>query len=242
MDTPPHSQPVDQTSLFCRLPLPVLENIGLEVSVVNPLGPPTDLVSLLLTCKHVHSFLGFPHNRHLYARIFRAKFDYRAAFRRFGARATYTANLANQLRIYCQCLTHIRRGDIMSNHTPRFLWAAFLMMVESDGKNEAQLLEWAGLKTFADRFVRERLWEGRDNYNGWPAESVTNSLALWLMWLTTDEGAFSRHEVPDCRVLTVSFRIHALFVYRWVTTPMSGFIRNSFPLSISLRYAARRNT
>lgn len=130
----------------------------------------------------------------------------------------------------------------MSNHTPRFLWAAFLMMVESDGKNEAQLLEWAGLKTFADRFVRERLWEGRDNYNGWPAESVTNSLALWLMWLTTDEGAFSRHEVPDCRVLTVSFRIHALFVYRWVTTPMSGFIRNSFPLSISLRYAARRNT
>ena len=202
-----HNAALDQHCAFCRLPSTVLENIALETCVVEPLGPPSDLVPLLLTCKHIYVQLAFLYNRHFYARIFRAKFDTRAALRRLGSRASYTANLANQLRIWCQCLTHIKRGDIMSSQTPKFLWAAFFMMVESDGKNEAQLLEWADLKTFVDRFVRERLWESRDDYHGWPAESSVNALALWLMWLTTDEGAFFRR-VPDPRALTASFRVY----------------------------------
>ncbi|KAI0095185.1 hypothetical protein BDY19DRAFT_902185 [Irpex rosettiformis] len=71
-------------------------------------------------------------------------------------------------------------------------------MVENDGKNEAHLLEWADLKSFADRVVRERLWEGRERCNGWPEESNMNALALWLMWLTTDEDTL-QNETPEAR-------------------------------------------
>lgn len=181
-----------QCSLFCQLPAVILENIGLEVTVVDPLGPPTDLIALLQTCKHIHRVLAFETNRYLYARIFKAKFDTRAAFRRFGARGTYTSNLALQLRIYSACLKRIRAADIHAPTVHKDLWICFFMMVESDGKNETQLLEYAGLKTFIDTLVRERLWDARDNHNGWPAESNFNALALWLMWFTTDEGAFSR--------------------------------------------------
>lgn len=181
-----------QSSAFCKLPAVILESIGLEVTVVDPLGPPKDLIALLLTCKHIYHVLAFDNNRHLYARIFSCKFDTRAAYRRFGARAAYTSNLAHQLKVYSACLKRIRHGDIHAPSLTKDLWISFFMMVESDGKNEAQLIEWARLHTFVDRLVRERLWEGRENHNGWPAESNLNALALWLMWFTTDEGAFSR--------------------------------------------------
>lgn len=62
---------------------------------------------------------------------------------------------------------------------------AFIMMTENDGRNERQLAA-AGLADYVERFVLERLWEGKDSTNQWPAESTINALALWLMWFTTD--------------------------------------------------------
>lgn len=208
----------DQPSPFCKLPLSILENICLEVAVINPLGPPVDLIPLLQTCKSIYRSLAWQFDRHLYARIFRAKFDTRAAIRRMGARAGYTSHLAKQLPIYSQCLKRIRKGDIHASTVHKDLWTCFLMMVESDGKNEAQLVEWAGLTTFIDRVVRERLWEGRDDHHGWPAESSFNALALWLMWFTTDDGAFSRRPVEyhalNTFISALSYLVRVMRHYR----------------------------
>lgn len=62
------------------------------------------------------------------------------------------------------------------------------MLMEDDGKNRCQL-DAAGLPDFVDRFVRERLYE--KSVEGWPAENEVNSLAIWLLWLTATEGAFT---------------------------------------------------
>ncbi|KAI0789567.1 hypothetical protein C8Q75DRAFT_807191 [Abortiporus biennis] len=129
-------------------------------------------------------------------------FDFRAANRRFGARATYSRNLAVQLKTYCTVLKHVRRGaqgtEVLSPEelTSQF-WTAFCMLSENDGRNERQLA-WAGLREFVDRFVRTRLWEGRENHNNWPAESNLNALALWLLWFVTDEETLAA-ETPEQR-------------------------------------------
>ncbi|GJE89645.1 hypothetical protein PsYK624_057490 [Phanerochaete sordida] len=182
-----------------KLPFTILEHIGLEVAVVDPLGPPSDLISLLCTCRHIHSCLSFDNNRHLYARIFRQKFDTRAVVRRFGDRCTRLNTTAAQLKVYCELLKRIRRGDTAADPETikvDFRMALF-MFLENDGRNEAQL-QWAGLGAFVDRFVRTRLREGCDQTAGWPPESEMNALALWLLWFTTDEVTL-REETADAR-------------------------------------------
>lgn len=186
---------VAQTSPLCRLPFDILENIGVEVTAVDPLGPPKDLVPLLLTCKAIHNALSFNRNPHLYARIFRCRFDVRASKRRFSDPAHFSSNLAQQLRVYSASLSRIRRGDPSYPMVGQDLWSAFFLMAENDGRNEAQL-EWAGLRAFIARFVGETLWLGREIYHGWPAERSESALALWLMWATSDAGEFSRCSVP----------------------------------------------
>ncbi len=73
-------------------------------------------------------------------------------------------------------------------------------MMENDGRNAAQLMEWAGLKLFVDRFVRTRLLDGATN--GWPRENIINSLAVWLLYATTDEGVFLPYTLLPSRLLT----------------------------------------
>lgn len=184
MDAPQHA------SRFCAIPTTILEQILQETALVNPLGPPADIVPLLQTCRYLHHVLSLNNNRHLYARIFRSMFDYRAASRRFGPRACYSSNLAVQLKKYCSTLRRIRHANLDSDTLNLDLWNAFFMMMENDGRNAAQL-EWAGLKPFVDRLVRERLWHGREASHDWPAENTVNALALWLMWFTTDQGTSS---------------------------------------------------
>jgi hypothetical protein len=60
------------------------------------------------------------------------------------------------------------------------------MLIENDGKNRYHL-EQAGLPDFVDSFVRERLYQ--DAPDGWPADNEINSLALWLLWLSSSEGS-----------------------------------------------------
>jgi hypothetical protein len=67
---------------------------------------------------------------------------------------------------------------------------AFMMMLEDDGRNYRQLVEWARADVFAEEYVRKRLYEGREENDGWPVEKMENSCAVWLMWMFTTEGTF----------------------------------------------------
>ncbi|KAH9950972.1 hypothetical protein B0H21DRAFT_776357 [Amylocystis lapponica] len=222
-----------QSSILCTVPVTILENIAFEVTVLDALGPPSDLVSLLLTCKYVYGCLSFDNCRALYARIFRCKFDHRAAFRRMGSRATYSSNLAKQLRVYSLALQRIRRSDIQSEYLVDDLWTAFIMCTENDGKNEAQL-ERAGLSSLLDNLVRTRLWEDREHSNGWPAESTLNALAIWLIWFTIDYDKLVTQSPEQRKELMDLIRPYVLTALRYPSfhAPDNHF---DFPLNRALQ-------
>ncbi|KAI0308340.1 hypothetical protein B0F90DRAFT_1807544 [Multifurca ochricompacta] len=182
-------------SPLLRIPVEILERIGLEVALLHPLGPPVDLIALLCTCNYVHHTLSFHRSKDLYAKIFRAMFDVDAPRRRFGRSVLHSRFLASQLKTYCITLQRIRRGDIFALDVEDVLRTAFIILTENDGKNRAQL-EWANTYDFVSKFVRHRLWQ--DTVNGWPRDTPLHSLALWVMWSMTD-GNILAHETQDDR-------------------------------------------
>ena len=163
---------------LCALPLEVAEQIAHRVALLDLLGPPSHLVSLLAAHPSLNSALSIKTNSNLYASIFRAKFDYRAPGRRLSEAATRSPALANQLKRYCLTLKNIRRGD---KFLLKDFYRAFCMCSENDGRN-AEQLQWAGLAAYVERYVFEHLWDGRDEYHHWPVESGENAFALWLYW------------------------------------------------------------
>ncbi|KAH0837755.1 hypothetical protein J3R83DRAFT_5931 [Lanmaoa asiatica] len=173
------------SSPILRLPLELLEKIVLDLRD-DPTSPPSPFLPLLLTSKHFYTSLSFKSNNHLYARMFRICFDESAPARRLGD--LNAAGLCIQLRANYDALKCIRRRDIRADNIVQTFWTCFSMMMENDGKNRCQL-DAAGLPDFVDSFVRERLYE--NSLDGWPAENEINSLAIWLLWLTTTEGAFT---------------------------------------------------
>lgn len=213
-----------RASPLFRVPIEILERIGLEVALLSPLGPPVDLIPLLCTCKYVNYNLSFHRSKDLYAKIFRGMFDVDAPRRRFGRRAIHSRFLASQLKTYCITLQRIRRGDISSPDVEDILRTAFILLTENDGKNRAQL-EWANTYSFVNNFVRHRLWQ--DSVNGWPRDTPLHSLALWVMWCMTDGGVppstqSIQHPFPSLLIffqtslhtklrMTVMISLHAFF-------------------------------
>lgn len=176
---------MSSSSSLTTVPYEVLSRIALETACIDVLGPPSHLPALLRTCKHVYFSIG--RSAALFASIFKARFDTTAPRRRFGPLALLSQNLALQLQSYCRALRWLRLGDIYSPTLENDLWIAYIMMMENDGKNAAQLKEYARLPDFVNRLVRTRLPESRGEGN-WPEESDTVNLSLWLMWMCTDTG------------------------------------------------------
>ena len=174
------------SSPLCVLPPDVLEHIAFLLAIADPVGAPCPLVSLLCTCSHVHDHLSFSRNVHLYARIFRAKFDHRAPARRLCEEATYASALAAQLVHYSRALTNIRRGDIYSPSLLSDFYRLFTLCLENDGRNARQL-QWARCPDFLHRYIIHRLWADRANSHGWPLESPENAFALWLYFFSLDD-------------------------------------------------------
>lgn len=167
-----------------RLPNELIQNIAFLIVAHDPLGPPKALIPLLLSSKRLHDALLSP-SPALKARIFRLKFDTSAVSRR--SFSPYDLHLADQLEFYCGILQIIKNKDVYHEDVVDLLLAIYMMMLDNDGKNFAQL-QSAGIAEFIDKFIRLRLWEGRmESPNaGWPVASVANRCALWIAWLTMD--------------------------------------------------------
>jgi hypothetical protein len=94
---------------FDTIPHELLENIALFAVTSDPLGPPRELVPLLLVNRRMHGALSSTSNPHLHARIFAAKFDTAALVRRLGpGTATRAPKLAAELRRRCVQLGWLR--------------------------------------------------------------------------------------------------------------------------------------
>ncbi|KAF8799856.1 hypothetical protein BYT27DRAFT_6848701 [Phlegmacium glaucopus] len=167
-------------SLFSKLPLEIISQFSFILLADQPLGPPHGLLPIALTCR---SFNAIVTSKQFLAKLCRFKFDVRAINRRsFHPR---DRDLADELIRCCFLLKEIRRADVAETESvvDDTLWASYILMLNNDGKNYAQL-QHAGLDAYVDKFVMTRLWEGRESNQGWPLDSANNSLALWLMWMT----------------------------------------------------------
>ncbi|KAL4068843.1 hypothetical protein V8B97DRAFT_754883 [Scleroderma yunnanense] len=210
-------------SPLCRLPLELLEAIATHIVADSPIAA---LLPLQLTCKYVHKALSIHTNSHFYASLFTDRFDVSAASRRFGSQAGNSSALVSELMIYSCAIQDIRCGNIHARGVLDAFWIAFKMLTEDDGKNR-RALEAAGLPDFVDRFVRERLYE-RD-INGWPAESDINSLALWLLWLTSSEERLQAESPAQRSQLTRLILPFVLMPIRYPVT-YAPYVHFSLPL------------
>lgn len=106
-------------------------------------GPPSNLVSLLLTCRKFNDSLNQVANPRLYARLFRAKFDTEAIARRFGRAALASRNLADELvrrfvllgrmrlAVRQGRLTMSESGSRAQEEITENLWLAYMMLMEN---------------------------------------------------------------------------------------------------------------
>lgn len=56
-------------------------------------------------------------------------------------------------------------------------------MLENDGRNERQLVEWAHVYQYLHRFTIVRLEAGRADPSSWFNDSEVTALTLWLWWM-----------------------------------------------------------
>ncbi|GLB43740.1 putative imidazolonepropionase activity [Lyophyllum shimeji] len=206
-----------------RLPLEIFDAIALELTALEPVGPPSILLPLMLTCKALHALLVPQTNPALYARVFRQKFDVAAVTRR--AFRPTPIQCVDQMHQYFAALRVFRRRDLYPAAAPgeemldidveAALQIGVVMMLEDDGKNAMQLVQWGHADEFVDSFVRTRLYEDAEENDGWPLESSRNAHALWLMWLLTTEESLLK-ESPTRRAQLMQLLLPFVYVpYRY---------------------------
>ena len=194
------------------VPQEVLEHIAFFAASADPIGPPADLVPLLLANRRLAAALSSASNPHLHARIFAAKFDARAPLRRLGPRATAPAQLAadlrrrfvllQRIRMHVGCFVHSTAAATATATDPddpeahqlvsEMLWTVYVMMLENDGRNERQLREYAHM----DAWLRD-YWFDPSGASGariaiasnqWPRNTELSAVAMWLFWFLLRPG------------------------------------------------------
>ena len=193
------------SSIFDRVPNELLTNIAYYATCGNPLGPPSDLLSLLLVNRRFASTLSESGNRRLYADVFASKFDLAPYIRHLGIERATPAHLTEELNRRCRLLRNIRQKKPCRINDTRFtpdetrsmhemLWLAYLMLLESEGLNELQLRQYAHLDQWLKTFWFEA--DGAScatlaiQENDWPPNTDLASLAMWSYWFMFTPGAF----------------------------------------------------
>lgn len=179
------------------VPQEVLEHIAFFTATQTFLGPPAALLPLLSTCRRIYERLSISSNHHLYARVFDQKFDAPHIVSRLGIGQITPMAVAHELKQRCIYLQRIRARldssvdghaiDGNDNEMLRdLLFHAYLMMLDNQGKNEAQLRGYAGM----DGWLREYWFDDRGASHAmssirtdrWPPNDEKTSLAMWLFW------------------------------------------------------------
>jgi hypothetical protein len=121
------------------------------------------------------------------------KFDQAAPVRRLGQLSKEQVRLEFRQRV--TALRCFRRGDAYDPQLPDALWRAYLMVLEDEGRNSAQL-RGAGLLPLLQSYIRHRLRNPAKN-DGWPLEDETNTLVVVLFFLLSSQGKAFASSMPE---------------------------------------------
>jgi hypothetical protein len=177
------------------MPSEVLSHIALDtVSIPTSIPTPRELTtvrSLVLTGRTFHQNLSPEHNPHMYANIFRLMFDVEAIRRRTGAATVVASAFALELKQRVETLKRIKSSldDAECNEDIRHalstdLVRAFMMMVEDDGKNRHQLVEFVDARRIPKHLVDHASRQGQITCDR--AQNAGLSLIVALVWMTSN--------------------------------------------------------
>jgi hypothetical protein len=193
-----------------NVPHEILEHIAFFSGISPILGPPSTIPALLTLNRKIYAVLSPSRNPHVYARIFAAKFDTSALFRRFGTSEISAQTLALLLKDRCTILKRIRaktdclrtkpaeveldepaRWTTEEGFLDKILLTCYKMMLENDGKNEQQLRhfglgEWLNAYWFDPDGASFAIMALRASR--WPVSDDRAALAMWLFWFMLDSG------------------------------------------------------
>lgn len=164
----------------------ILQKIAHFAILSTPRGPPRDFYSLSLVCRASNRILSIS-SAQLYTDIFFHNFDPQLPKHRL-SKSVFQENAKKELERRFTALKTFSRGNLDDPDLTEAFWIAYLMLEDSGAsqKNFQQLIG-AGLRVFLDRFLRNRLYDGSKENNGWPLPSEKNSLAIALFWLSSSQ-------------------------------------------------------
>lgn len=83
----------------------------------------------------------------------------------------------------------------------------FYRLSESDGKNHAQLFDWANLHDYVDFLIIHRAHIRSPL--AWYQDGTIDALVVWIMWMTTSRGQNPRSKHTNLLILAHSERIRS---------------------------------
>ncbi|KAK0200783.1 hypothetical protein DFS33DRAFT_1386705 [Desarmillaria ectypa] len=165
-----------------------------------PLGIPSILHPLLLTCRYTYSILSAPET---YSQLFVTHFD--VPPHSIVDETTFRQHAKCEMVRRYMTLRTLHQGQVDSEHVLDVLWCALSMFQYSAvGQKNIKLLLQAGVSEFLTSFILSRLYDASGENNGWPIENEINCLALLLLWVSTSrlmidgENPATRRTLMDC--------------------------------------------
>lgn len=174
-----------EMSLLESVPDNVLQLIAF-FHFISTEGPPP-VFQLLSTNRAIYEILSTDACPELYARVYLFKFDLGSPQR---LRSSWLTDecLATELVHRFQVLRRFSLRQLSEECIRSDLWTAYMMILESDGLNERQLAS-AEVGPCLLEFIFCRFREECHKY-GRPLASEINSLALWVIYLTSSAREF----------------------------------------------------
>lgn len=173
-------------------PLELLEHIVLLATGDNACGPPSVLRTLRLTCRSLNEALSVERNPHLYLMLYSDGFDMSSPWRYLPSERLSGHDLQCELKNRYTALQCIRRRNFQHSDLAGVLATIYTLLLEDEGRNYKQII-WADLPGFLQKFLREHLFNGAADNNGWPLENGVNTLAVTLFWFITSDSKFLSH-------------------------------------------------
>lgn len=167
-------------SVLETIPPKVLQLIAF-FNFISSIGPPP-VFQLISTSRTIYNILNINACPELYARVYLFKFDLGSPQR---LRSSWLTDecLATELVRRFQVLSRLSLRQLLEEHIRTDLWTVYMMVLESDGLNERQLAR-AKVGPCLLEFICCRFREECHKY-GQPLASEINSLALWVIYLTS---------------------------------------------------------
>jgi hypothetical protein len=81
-----------------------------------------------------------------------------------------------------------------SAHLQEDLWVVYLMLLENDGKNMAQLYLWADLPIWLANIIEDKCQVPREHPLSWVNDNEGTSLILWLLWMSSTEASVKNED------------------------------------------------